>query len=149
MSEARNVAELRALPDLSTEAPEAADPSAERVAELERALAERTAVLAELRSIVALELDRAELRVALVTAQAQVQVVAAHAAVEKAHAAVMAEKAARTRAEVALGEERARVAAVAEALASVPWWAPWRRRQAMSYLPATAGRGRGQLPKLL
>lgn len=107
-----------------------------RIAELKKGLAERDAALGELRTRVQLELQAAELRTSLARAEGVVQVARAQLQIEKvraAHeaerAAHEAERAARERAEAELRSERARFASLAQAVAEVPWWAPWRRRR--------------------
>lgn len=100
-----------------------------RVAELKKAVAERESVLAELRTRFQVELDSAALRTALAQAQGAVQVARLQMRIEKVQGTLEAERATRERLEGELRAERDRYAVLAHAIASVPWWAPWRRQR--------------------
>lgn len=109
-----------------------------RVAELKKSLAEHQRALIEVRTRLELERDAAVLRVAL--AEAQVALVEARLSIqlEGVRAALAAERGARERAEASLVAERQRLADLTLSIASVPWWAPWRRRPMVEALRLAA-----------
>lgn len=138
-SESPSTAALATLLDATqARVVELARAHAAEVATLQARLGTAEAEAATLRAELAGEREAAELRVRLTAAEGEREAREARTLAEVAVRDAEAARAARERAEAEaralrarLDAEATRTAALAETLARVPWWAPWRRRRVL------------------